>query len=148
MRLAIIQARKALRLGEVPVGALVADASGKIIGRGFNKPVNSHNPAAHAELAALAGAGRYLGNCRLNHCFLVTTLEPCLMCSGAAIHARVEGVIYGAADPGAGCAESRLEALDLPFHNHHPWHLGGILEKECAELLSGFFAGRRRTKSG
>jgi tRNA(adenine34) deaminase len=148
MRLAMVQARKALRLGETPVGALVADASGRILGRGFNKPVSSHNPLAHAELFALAQAGRYLKNCRLKHCFLITTLEPCLMCSGAAIHARVEGVIYGARDPKAGCAESRLEALDFPFHNHRPWHLGGILEKECAELLSGFFSGRRQAKSG
>jgi tRNA(adenine34) deaminase len=146
MRLAINQAGEALRLDETPVGALVADASGRIIGRGFNQTVNSHNPLAHAELVALARAGRYLGNCRLNHCFLISTLEPCLMCSGAAIHARVEGVIYGAADPRAGCAESRLEALDLPFHNHRPWHLGGILEKECAELLNGFFAARRQAK--
>jgi tRNA(adenine34) deaminase len=148
MSLAIIQARKALRLGEAPVGALVADGSGKIIGRGFNKPASSHNPLAHAELIALTKAGHYLKNCRLNRCFLITTLEPCLMCAGAAIHARVDGVIYGARDPKAGCAESRLEGLDLPFHNHRPWHLGGILEKECGELLSSFFSARRKTQSG
>jgi tRNA(adenine34) deaminase len=143
MRMAIAEARKALRLGEVPVGALVVDGAGRILGRGFNQPALSHTPHAHAEIMALAEAGRQLKNYRLNNCFLITTLEPCLMCSGAAVHARVEGVVYGARDPGAGCAESCLEALDLSFHNHHPWHMGGILEQECSELLNGFFAGRR-----
>jgi tRNA(adenine34) deaminase len=143
MRLALSEARKALGLGEVPVGALVVDESGNVLGRGFNRPITSNNPLAHAEIIALTEAGHYLKNYRLDKCFLIATLEPCLMCSGAAIHARVAGVIYGAGDPRAGSVESCLEALDLSFHNHHPWHMGGILENECAQLLNDFFGQRR-----
>jgi tRNA(adenine34) deaminase len=141
---ALGEARKALKFGEVPVGALVVDKEGNILGRGFNQMVKSHNPLAHAEIIAIAEASLHLKNYRLNQCFLIATLEPCLMCSGAAVHARVEGVIYGAKDSVAGAIESQLEALELNFHNHHPWHMGGILETECAQLLNNFFAGRRK----
>lgn len=128
---------------EVPVGAVVVDAGGRIIGCGRNVPVNSHDPTAHAEIMALRKAARALGNYRLNGCVLVVTLEPCLMCVGAMVHARVSGCIYGAADMRAGAAESCLNGFELPFHNHAVWHYGGVRAQACADLLKTFFSPRR-----
>ncbi|MDL2307587.1 tRNA adenosine(34) deaminase TadA [Desulfovibrio sp. OttesenSCG-928-C06] len=140
---ALAEAHKALESAEVPVGAVVVDAQGQIIGRGHNSPVTANDPSGHAEINAMREAAQSLGNYRLGGAYLVVTLEPCLMCAGAAVHSRLAGVVYGARDPKAGAVESCLAALDLPFHNHQPWHMGGIMEKECAALLSDFFAERR-----
>ncbi|MDL2314308.1 nucleoside deaminase [Desulfovibrio sp. OttesenSCG-928-C14] len=129
--------------GEVPVGALVLGRDGRILGRGRNSPIRDSSPVAHAEVNALMEAGRALGNYRLYGAVLVVTLEPCLMCAAAAAHARLAGVVYGAADEAAGALHSRLNALDLDFLNHRPWTLGGILEDECSALLRAFFAGKR-----
>ncbi|MDR1126092.1 MAG: nucleoside deaminase [Deltaproteobacteria bacterium] len=141
---ALRQALEAKEQGEVPVGALVLDAAGRIIGRGRNSPVGSNDPVAHAEIVALRQAAVHIDNYRLNGCCLVVTLEPCLMCAGAIVQARLDGVVYGAPDDKAGTLDSRLEAFDLSFHNHRPWHMGGILEAECSALLQAFFAERRR----
>ena len=140
---ALREAELALEQGEVPVGALVVDATGEIIGRGRNSPVRSNDPTAHAEIAALRRAAAHTGNYRLNGCCLVVTLEPCLMCAGAMVHARLDGLVYGAPDDRAGALDSRLEAFDLSFQNHRPWHMGGILESECSALLQQFFGERR-----
>ena len=143
MRLALQEAAHAAALGEVPVGALVVDAQGKIIGRGHNAPISRADPTAHAEIAALRQAARSTGNYRLGGCTLVVTLEPCLMCLGAMVHARVSGLVYGAADAKAGAVVSCLEGLELPFLNHSLWHAGDILAGECSALLADFFRARR-----
>jgi tRNA(adenine34) deaminase len=144
MRLALAEAVRGAEAGEVPVGALVLEPGGRIVGRGFNRCISRRDPSAHAEILALREAGAALGNYRLNGAFLAVTLEPCQMCAGAIIQARLAGVAYGARDGKAGAVESRLDGLDQPFHNHHPWHCGGILEEECSTLLSAFFT-RNRT---
>ncbi|MDR2893100.1 MAG: tRNA adenosine(34) deaminase TadA [Deltaproteobacteria bacterium] len=140
---ALAEAGKARELGEVPIGAVLVEADGTIIGRGHNQPVSSHNPAAHAEIMAICAAASRKQNYRLNGAVLLVTLEPCLMCAGAIVHARLDGVVYGAKDPKAGVVESRLDGLDLNFHNHRVWHMGGILEAECAAILDDFFRERR-----
>lgn len=143
MRLALAEAEQAAQRGEVPVGALVVSAQGEILGCGHNEPVTGNDPTAHAEVLALRAAAAKAGNYRLGGSILVCTLEPCLMCSGALVQARVAGLVYGAKDPKAGAVDSCLEALDLPFHNHQVWRLGGILEAECQALLQTFFEQRR-----
>ena len=143
---ALQEARQAEALGEVPVGAVVVEAGGRIICRGHNAPLSGHNPVAHAEIAAICAAAAQIQNYRLNKAVLLVTLEPCLMCAGAAVQARLAGVVYGAKDPKAGALESRLESFALDWHNHHPWQLGGILEEECAALLRDFFAKRRASQ--
>lgn len=143
MRLALAEADKASAAGEVPVGAVVVDAAGAVIGRGHNAPVARHDPTAHAEIAALREASSRTENYRLNGCVLAVTLEPCLMCVGAIVHARISGVVFGARDPKAGAVSSQLDGFDLGLHNHTPWQAGGILESECAALLQAFFASRR-----
>lgn len=140
---ALEQARQAAALGEVPVGAVVADRSGRIIGAGHNRPVGTHDPSAHAEMLALREACRTTGNYRLDGAVLVVTLEPCLMCAGAVVHARVAGVVYGAPDLKAGAVASCLDALDQPFLNHRTWHMGHVRAAECAALLHEFFKERR-----
>jgi len=143
MRLALEEAARAAALGEVPVGALLADAHGGIIGRGHNAPISQVDPTAHAEIRVLRQAAQATGNYRLDGCVLVVTLEPCLMCLGALVHARVSGLVYGAADAKAGAVASRLEGPELPFLNHTFWHAGGILADECAAVLADFFRRRR-----
>lgn len=143
MRLALEEAVAASSAGEVPVGAVVAACDGRILGRGRNSPVAGADPSAHAEINALRQAALACRNYRLNGVFLVVTLEPCLMCVGACVQARVAGVVYGARDRKAGAVESRIEGFELNFNNHRPWSLGGILEEECAALLADFFSGRR-----
>jgi tRNA(adenine34) deaminase len=139
MRLALGLAREAGDLGEVPVGALVLDARGKVLGQGFNQCIGLHDPTAHAEIMALRAAGRRAGNYRLNGACLVVTLEPCQMCAGALVQSRVAGLVYGARDTRAGAVESCLDGLDQYFHNHRVWHCGGILESDCARLLRDLF---------
>lgn len=143
MREAISLARAAECLGEVPVGAVVV-RDGKIVGRGFNSPIGAHDPTAHAEIAALRDAARNLGNYRLPGCALYVTLEPCAMCAGAIMHARISRVVYGARDPKTGVHGSVVDLFGVERLNHHASVEGGILAEECSALLSAFFAARRK----
>ena len=143
MELALEEARGCAAAGEVPVGALVAAPDGRVLARCGNAPVRCNDPTAHAEVLALRAAGAALGNYRLNGCVLVVTLEPCAMCAAAIIHARLAGVVYGAADPLAGAVTSRAEYFDAQCANHSVWHMGGVRSEECAALLHDFFDARR-----
>ena len=142
MREALSQARAAECLGEVPVGAVVV-REGVIVGRGFNSPIGENDPTAHAEIAALRDAARKLQNYRLPGCELFVTLEPCAMCAGAILHARIARVIYGARDLKTGVHGSVVDLFAVERLNHHTEVLGGVLAEECSRVLSGFFAGRR-----
>ena len=143
MRQAIDQAHNAWALGEVPVGALVV-RDGVVIATGFNQPIGNHDPTAHAEIMALRAAASILGNYRLPGCELFVTLEPCAMCAGAMMHARLARVIYGAADPKTGVCGSVMNLFAQPQLNHHTALTGGILAADCSAMLKDFFA-RRRT---
>ena len=143
MGLALDEARRAADHGEVPVGCVLTDASGRILAFGRNKPIEACDPTAHAEIVALRKAAGALCNYRLTRTYLVSTLEPCLMCVGALIHARVAGVVFGAADRKSGALISHLPGYALPFANHHLAVLGGVRAEECGALLSDFFARRR-----
>lgn len=142
MREALALAREAAVLGEVPVGAVVV-MNGEIVGRGYNQPIGGNDPTAHAEIMALRDAGRNRGNYRLPGCDLYVTLEPCAMCSGAIMHARIARVVFGAADPKTGVAGSVIDLFAEGRLNHHAQVLGGVLAGECGQLLSSFFAARR-----
>lgn len=142
MRLALAQACAAAQAGEVPVGAVVVH-QGEVIATGRNAPVQCHDPTAHAEVVALRAAAQRLGNYRLHNCTLYVTLEPCAMCSGAMLHARVARVVFGAPEPKTGVAGSVLNLFAQPQLNHHTQVQGGILADECAALLSDFFRTRR-----
>lgn len=142
MQAALEQAREAQAAGEVPVGAVVVK-DGKIIGAGFNAPISRHDPSAHAEMHALRAAGRALGNYRLPGCVLYVTLEPCAMCVGAMLHARIERLVYGAADPKTGACGSVIDLFAEPRLNHHASVTAGVMGAECAALLRDFFAARR-----
>jgi len=142
MHAALDLARQAAVLDEVPVGAVLV-LDGEIVGRGCNQPIRSADPTAHAEIMALRDAGRKLGNYRLPGSTLYVTLEPCVMCSGAIIHARVARVVFGARDPKTGAAGSVVDLFAEARLNHHAQVEGGLLADECAALLSGFFAARR-----
>src|SRR5688572_1363630 len=142
MQLAIAEARKAGDGGEVPVGAVVL-LDGKVIGAGFNQPIAAHDPTAHAEIVALRAAAARLGNYRLTGSTLYVTVEPCLMCVGAMVHARVGLVVYGTAEPKAGALVSMTRAHELPALNHRLRVEGGVLEEECRELVQAFFRERR-----
>ena len=142
MRAALEQARAAGAVDEVPVGAVVVCA-GEIVGRGFNQPIGRHDPTAHAEIMALRDAATRLGNYRLPGCALYVTLEPCVMCSGAIMHARIARVVYGARDPKTGVAGSVLDLFAEPRLNHHATIEGGLLADDCGRMLSSFFAARR-----
>ncbi|SDL97413.1 tRNA(adenine34) deaminase [Franzmannia pantelleriensis] len=143
MHRALDQARLALAAGEVPVGAVVVDPAGEIIGAGFNAPIAEHDPSAHAEMQAIRAACERLGNYRLDGCTLYVTLEPCMMCSGALIHARLARVVYGAAEPKTGMVESRANLFAQPWHNHRVEVVGGLLAVQAKRLLRDFFAARR-----
>ncbi len=142
MRRALVLASEGAALGEVPVGAVVVK-DGVIVGEGFNQPISSHDPTAHAEVVALRAAAQQIGNYRLVDCTLYVTLEPCLMCCGALVHARIGTVIFGADEPKAGSVHSQLSALALPHLNYRVASRGGVLAAECAVLLSDFFRSRR-----
>ena len=142
MRAALAEARAGLAAGEVPVGALVV-LDDVIIGQAHNAPIAHADPTAHAEVLALRDAARKAGNYRLPGATLYATLEPCAMCCGAVIHARIARVVYGAADPKAGAVLSCHRLLDDPRSNHRIETLGGVLEAECAALLKEFFEARR-----
>ena len=142
MRTALDLAREAGAAGEVPVGAVVVKAD-VIVGRGFNAPISRHDPTAHAEIMALRDAARNLGNYRLPDCQLFVTLEPCAMCAGAILHARISRVVYGAQDPKTGACGSVVDLFSEPRLNFHAEAIGGVLAEECGALLSAFFAARR-----
>ena len=144
MQQAIAQARRAEALGEVPVGAVVVK-DGVVIATGYNQPIGTHDPTAHAEIMALRTAATVLGNYRLPGCTLYVTLEPCAMCSGAMMHARLARVVYGATDLKTGACGSVLNLFDEPRLNHHTELHGGVLGEECGALLREFFAMRRLT---
>lgn len=142
MAVALDEARRGLAAGEVPVGAVVVVA-GAIIARAHNAPITLADPTAHAEILALREAGRARGNYRLTDATLYTTVEPCPMCCGAALHARVARVVYGAPDPKAGAVESLYRLLDDPRLNHRVSARGGVLARESADLLRSFFEAKR-----
>lgn len=142
MTLAIELAHEAWSAGEVPVGAIVV-LDGEIVGRGFNQPISRHDPSAHAEIMALRDAGRHVGNYRLPECTLYVTLEPCAMCAGAIMHARLKRIVFGAADPKTGAAGSVVNLFQEDRLNHHTEIQGGVLARECGELISRFFRERR-----
>lgn len=142
MRAALDQANNAWALGEVPVGAVVVK-DGVVIATGFNQPIGKHDPTAHAEIMALRRAAEKLGNYRLPGCELYVTLEPCVMCSGAMMHARLARVVYGAADPKTGACGSVVNLFEQEKLNHHTELLGGVMAEECGQLLKEFFAMRR-----
>ncbi|PUA16509.1 tRNA adenosine(34) deaminase TadA [Glaciimonas sp. PCH181] len=142
MQQALSQAHNAWALGEVPVGALVVK-DGVVIATGFNQPIGQHDPTAHAEIMALRAAATLLGNYRLPGCELYVTLEPCVMCAGAMMHARLARVVYGASDPKTGACGSVLNLFEQEKLNHHTVLSGGVLAEECGTLLKQFFAERR-----
>jgi tRNA(adenine34) deaminase len=146
MREALALANIAASIQEVPVGAVVV-LDGNIIGRGFNAPIGQHDPSAHAEIRALRDAGQKLGNYRLSDCELYVTLEPCIMCAGAIMHARIARLIYGARDPKTGACGSVIDLFAEQRLNHHAVVEGGVLAEECGDMLSSFFATRRRAQA-
>jgi tRNA(adenine34) deaminase len=143
MALAQAAAEEARAAGEVPVGAVLVRGD-EVIARGFNHPIGAHDPSAHAEMVALRAAAQAVGNYRLPGCELYVTLEPCLMCAGAIMHARIGRVVFGARDPKTGACGSVVDAFANPQLNHHTTVSGGVLEAECGAALKSFFAERRR----
>jgi tRNA(adenine34) deaminase len=143
MRAALEQARLALEAGEVPVGAVLA-VGDEIVARAFNQPIGASDPTAHAEVLVLREAARVLGNYRLTEAAVYVTIEPCLMCVGALVHARVGEVVYGAEEPRTGALVSAVRALDVPGLNHRFAVTGGVLEEECRALIQRFFEDKRR----
>ena len=144
MREAIAEAQKALAGAEVPIGAVVVhEPTGKIIGRGHNRRENDHDPTAHAEILSLREAAHTIGHWRLLDCVLVVTLEPCPMCAGAAVNARIPKLIYGCADPKAGAVRTLFRLCEDERLNHRVSVEEGVLAEECAELLRGFFRAQR-----
>lgn len=142
MREALALAARAAAEGEVPVGAVVV-RGGDVVGRGHNAPIRRSDPTAHAEIDALRDAAARIGNYRLPDCSLYVTIEPCAMCAGAILHARIARVVFGARDPKTGAAGSVVDLFAEPSLNHHATVVGGVLAAECASLISEFFARRR-----
>jgi len=142
MAAALEEARRALAANEVPIGAVVVlDAA--IVGRGFNQPISSGDPTAHAEIVAIREAARLTGNYRLTGAVLCVTIEPCLMCVGALVHARIGTLVYGAAEPRSGALVSAVRGAELPGLNHRVEVVGGVQEAACRELMQAFFRERR-----
>src|SRR3990170_6727793 len=137
MRRALELARDAQRQGEVPVGAVVV-LDDAVIGEGFNQPIGSHDPSAHAEIVAMRAAGQRIGNYRLAGAALYVTIEPCQMCVGAMVHARIARLVYGAPEPKAGAIESAMRAHEHPSLNHRMAATGGVLEDECRAVMQAF----------
>lgn len=142
MRHALLLARRAELAGEVPVGAVVVQ-SDRILGEGWNRPIGDHDPSAHAEMIALRAAAQRLGNYRLPDTTLYVTLEPCVMCAGAIVHARVARLVFGASDPKAGAVQSVYDVIGEPRLNHRVAWTGGVMEAACSEMLRAFFRARR-----
>ena len=143
MRIALDLAREAAAADEAPVGAIIVKDD-EIIGRGYNRPILTHDPTAHAEVIALRDAAQNLTNYRLPGCTLFVTLEPCIMCTGAIFHARINRIVFGATDPKTGVAGSVLDLYTESRLNHHANITGGVLADECGTLPSSFFAARRK----
>jgi len=142
MAAALEEAHRARAGGEVPIGAVVA-MNGEIVGRGFNQPISSRDPTAHAEIVAIREAARHVGNYRLTGATLCVTIEPCLMCVGALVHARIGVLVYGAAEPRSGAVVSTVRVAELPGLNHRFEVIGGVREAACRELMQTFFRERR-----
>ncbi len=142
---ALDQARLARAAGEVPIGAVVV-MGGQVVGRGYNRPISGVDPTAHAELVAIRDAATRLGNYRLIGSTLYVTIEPCLMCAGAFVHARIGTVVYGALEPRTGALESTVRGAELPGHNHRVAVVGGVRSDECRALMQEFFRQRRSSK--
>ncbi len=142
MRMALDEARRALEAGEVPIGAVLVEG-GQVVARAFNQPIAQHDPTAHAEILAMRDGARAAANYRLTGATLYVTLEPCLMCAGAMVHARIGTLVFGATEPRTGAVVSNLGALALPHHNHRVEVIGGVLEAECREIVQEFFRARR-----
>ena len=142
MRQALDLAQQAASIEEVPVGAIVV-SNGEVIGRGFNYPIESSDPTAHAEIVAMRDAAQKLGNYRLSGCDLYVTIEPCTMCLGAMVHARIQRVIFGAPEPRAGAFVSNPIMTDAGYFNHKIDWTGGVLEQDCSALIKAFFKRRR-----
>ena len=147
MDLAIEQAKIAAERNEVPIGAVLLNQDGAVLARAHNAPITLHDPTAHAEIQCLRQAGEALQNYRLCNTTLAVTLEPCLMCAGALVHARIENLIFGASDPKAGAVISRSNSLGLAFQNHRVAIRYGIRARECGQLLSDFFRSKRKKTS-
>ncbi len=146
MRLALAQAAQAHEAGEVPVGAVVV-LDGAVIGSGFNQPIGTHDPTAHAEVVAMRAAAAALGNYRLTGATLYVTVEPCLMCVGAMVHARLAAVVYGATEPRSGAIVSMASAHEFAGLNHRLAAHGGVLEDECRAIMQQFFKDRRSPRA-
>ena len=146
MREALRLAQMASDAGEVPIGAILV-RNGQVIGRGFNQPVRTHDPSAHAEICALRDAGQVVGNYRLPDATLYVTIEPCTMCYGAIVHARVKRLVFGATEPRYGAVISGQKLLDTGHFNHRPELLSGVLETESAQIMKQFFAAKRQQAS-
>lgn len=144
MQKALAMAESAAEAGEVPVGAVVLDAAGQVVGRGYNHCIAGHDPTGHAEIVALRDAAQRMGNYRLPGLALYVTLEPCVMCMGAMLHARLARVVYGASDPKTGACGSVLDIPSFDQINHHTTVVGGVMATECATRLQAFFRERRR----
>jgi len=142
MRAALEQAQLALSAGEVPIGAVLV-VDDRIVARGFNQPIGAVDPTAHAEIRVLRDAARAIGNYRLTEAVVYVTVEPCVMCVGALVHARVREVVYGAAEPKTGALVSSMRALDVPGLNHRFAITGGVLEAECRDIIQQFFKDKR-----
>ena len=142
MRHALKLARRAQELGEVPVGAVIVKGD-EVVAEGWNQPIASHDPSAHAEMVAMREAAATLKNYRLGGLTLYVTLEPCVMCAGAIIHARIARLVFGASDPRAGAVHSLYDIIARPRLNHRPEWTGGVLTEECGALLQEFFRARR-----
>ena len=142
MAAALDEARRAAHASEVPIGAVVA-IGGEIVGRGFNQPITSRDPTAHAEIIAIREAATITGNYRLTGATLCVTIEPCLMCVGALVHARIGTLVYGAAEPRTGAITSTVKGGELPGHNHRFEVVAGVMEEECRALMQAFFKERR-----
>ena len=139
---ALEEARRARDAGEVPIGAVVA-IDGVVVGRGFNQPISAGDPTAHAEIIAIRAAAAGVGNYRLTGAVLCVTIEPCLMCVGALVHARIGTLVYGAAEPRTGAVTSTVRGGELPGHNHRFEVVSGVREEECRVLMQEFFKSRR-----
>lgn len=146
MTAALALARAASEAGEVPVGAVVVKA-GQIVGAGSNAPISRHDPSAHAEIQAMRAAASVLGNYRLTGCTLFVTLEPCAMCAGAIMHARIERLVFGAADPKTGACGSVVNLFAEERLNHHTVAEAGLMAEQCGELLTSFFRSRRTAEN-
>ena len=143
MDLALAEARRAESAGEVPVGAVIVHADGNVISRGFNQPISTHDPTAHAEIVAMRAAARLIGNYRLTGLTLYCTMEPCVMCAGAIVHARIQRLVFGAADARAGAAGSICDVVRDPRLNHQVEVTAGVREIECREIVQVFFERKR-----